>query len=354
MASTPPRYDASTGSPAPSSRSTVDEKMRIRMALGGRAWRGYFPVGAELTSGKPDQKEGLYFGAELDDDASRGAGGHAAPRAQPLPGAAGRAAAAVLDHLAAMTRLGHRLMEGIALALGLERAFFADRYTGDPLILFRIFHYPPLPAGVEAETLWSVGEHTDYGLLTILMQDEIGGLAVKSKGGWIEAPPIEGSFVCNIGDMLDRMTGGLYRSTPHRVRNRSDRGRLSFPFFFDPGWNARIEPIPTGAAARDDRDERWDHASVHEFSGTYGDYLLRKVGRVFPDLGDTRSLADAVRSRSHARSRSRTGAAAARGSSPRRAAPPRTAGVVPEARSASASRNHEIGTPSKTGSRPAR
>ena len=116
-------------------------------------------------------------------------------------------------------------------------------------ILFRIFHYPPLPAGVEAEALWSVGEHTDYGLLTILMQDEIGGLAVKSKGGWIEAPPIEGAFVCNLGDMLDRMTGGLYRSTPHRVRNRSDRGRLSFPFFFDPGWNASDPADPDRRAA---------------------------------------------------------------------------------------------------------
>ena len=238
----------------------LEEKMRIRMALGGRAWRGYFPVGAELTSGKPDQKEGLYFGAELDD-------AHPEVRAStPLhgrnlfPERPAELRSVVLDHLTAMTRLGHRLMEGIALALGLERGFFADRYTGDPLILFRIFHYPPLPAGVEAETLWSVGEHTDYGLLTILMQDEIGGLAVKSKDGWIEAPPVEGSFVCNIGDMLDRMTGGLYRSTPHRVRNRSDRGRLSFPFFFDPGWNAKIEPIPTGTALRDDRDERWDRS----------------------------------------------------------------------------------------------
>jgi isopenicillin N synthase-like dioxygenase len=264
----------------------LEEKMKIRMALGGRAWRGYFPVGAELTSGQPDQKEGVYFGAELDDAhpevrASTPLHGHNLFPERPT-----ELRSAVLDHLTAMTRLGHRLMEGIALALGLERGFFAERYTGDPLTLFRIFHYPALPAGVESESLWSVGEHTDYGLLTILMQDDIGGLAVKSKGGWIEAPPVEGSFVCNIGDMLDRMTGGLYRSTPHRVRNRSERGRLSFPFFFDPGWNARIEAIPTGAAVRDDRDQRWDRASVHEFSGTYGEYLLRKVGRVFPDLGD--------------------------------------------------------------------
>jgi isopenicillin N synthase-like dioxygenase len=122
----------------------LEEKMAIRMALGGRAWRGYFPVGAELTSGRPDQKEGLYFGAELDDDHP------AVVAATPLhgrnlfPARPADLREAVLDHMAAMTRLGGLVMEGMALALGLERTWFADRYTGDPFVLFRIFHYPPL------------------------------------------------------------------------------------------------------------------------------------------------------------------------------------------------------------------
>jgi isopenicillin N synthase-like dioxygenase len=171
-------------------------------------------------------------------------------------------------------------MAGIALSLGLEESYFFERYTGDPLILFRIFNYPARPT-TEG---WGVGEHTDYGLLTILKQDEAGGLQVKSQSHWIEAPPIPGSFVCNIGDMLDRMTGGRYRSTPHRVRNLSGRDRLSFPFFFDPNFNAEVAPIKLGAAATDDWRERWDGASVHEFSGTYGDYLLNKVSKVFPQL----------------------------------------------------------------------
>jgi isopenicillin N synthase-like dioxygenase len=188
--------------------------------------------------------------------------------------------------MAAMTRLGHALMEGIALSLGLEASYFADRYTADPLVLFRIFNYPPQPLGPDAPSAWGVGEHTDYGLLTILKQDDAGGLEVKSKSGWKAAPPIPGTFVCNIGDMLDRMTGGRYRSTPHRVRNMSSRSRLSFPFFFDPNFNAEVKRIesPELEEVVDDWETRWDRSSIHAFSGTYGEYLLHKVGKVFPAL----------------------------------------------------------------------
>src|SRR5687767_1200484 len=120
----------------------LDSKMAIRMELGGRAWRGYFPVGDELTSGKPDLKEGIYFGAELSDD-------HPLVKANvPLhgrnlfPADMPEFRDAVLDYLAAMSSLGHTLMSGIALSLGLDASYFTDRYTADPLVLFRIFNYP--------------------------------------------------------------------------------------------------------------------------------------------------------------------------------------------------------------------
>ncbi len=190
----------------------------------------------------------------------------------------------VLDYMAAMTALGHRLMEGIALSLGLEAFYFADRYTKDPLILFRIFHYPRDTRPAENKPRWGVGEHTDYGVLTILKQDDTGGLQVKSRSRWIAAPPVAGTFLCNIGDMLDRMTGGRYRSTPHRVSSPTKSDRLSFPFFFDPNFNAEVRPIELGGVVRDDKHERWDRQSVHEFSGTYGEYLLGKVSKVFPEL----------------------------------------------------------------------
>jgi isopenicillin N synthase-like dioxygenase len=258
------------------------EKMQIEMNRGGKAWRGYFRVGDELTSGRPDQKEGLYFGQELAADHPLVQQGIPLQGPNLFPEVPAGMRSTVLQYMAALTELGQRLMGGIALGLGLPESYFAEHGTRDPLTLFRIFNYPP-PASPEH---WGVGEHTDYGLLTILLQDDVGGLEVKSKSDWILAPPLPGTFVCNIGDMLDRMTRGVYRSTPHRVRNVSGRDRMSFPFFFDPNFFADVRAIdlPSGETAPDDRGNRWDQSSVHIFQGTYGEYLLGKVGKVFPEL----------------------------------------------------------------------
>ncbi len=261
------------------------QKMQIAMSRGGRAWRGYFPVGRELTSGKPDRKEGLYFGAELPADHPTVLSGRPLHGPNLFPAIPGFRET-VLEYLDSLRQLGHRLMSGISLSLGLDEHYFRQRYFEDPLILFRIFNYPHTATRDGSETPWGVGEHTDYGLLTILRQDDTGGLQVKSRARWIDAPPIPGSFLCNIGDMLERLTRGIYRSTPHRVINTSPRDRLSFPFFFDPGFDARMLPVEglSNDALADHSGERWDQASVHEFSGTYGDYLLAKVAKVFPEL----------------------------------------------------------------------
>jgi isopenicillin N synthase-like dioxygenase len=257
------------------------EKMKIAMAHGGRAWRGFFPVGGELTSGRPDIKEGVYFGEELGPDDPRVKAGLPLHGANLFPEAAPEMKPAVMTFMREAEQSAHAIMEGVAMSLGLDAQYFRRTYTAQPTMLIRIFHYPASAPGKG----WGVGEHTDYGLLTLLAQDDIGGLAVKTPHGWIDAPPIPGALVCNIGDMLDRLTAGAYRSTPHRVLNASGRSRLSFPFFFDPGFDARIVPLPDHAQyVHDDSSERWDRANVHTFSGTYGDYLLGKVSKVFPDL----------------------------------------------------------------------
>ena len=263
------------------------EKMHIEMQQGGRAWRGYFPVGGELTSGQPDLKEGLYLGTELPDEDPRVRAHWPLHGANLWPVQPQALRQVVLDYMQATERAAHAVMEGVAMSLGLEQDWFTRHYTAVPTVLFRLFHYPPQPAG---QAQWGVGEHTDYGLLTLLLQDTVPGLQVRTPQGWIDAPPLPGTLVCNIGDMLDRLTGGLYRSTPHRVLNASGRQRYSFPLFFDPDFSAKVTPLPQHARldasqVAADRADRWDGNSVlAPFDGTYGDYLLGKVGKVFPQL----------------------------------------------------------------------
>ncbi|WP_344506108.1 isopenicillin N synthase family dioxygenase [Dactylosporangium maewongense] len=259
-------------------------KMEIAMAHGGRAWRGFFPVGAELTSGVPDRKEGLYFGTELGPDAPQVRAGLPLHGANLFPEQVPDLRPAVLSYVTRMTTVAQTVLRGVALSLGLPAGYFAESYTADPTVLFRIFHYPPSPPDSDE---WGVGEHTDYGLLTLLLQDGNGGLQVRTPDGWLDAPPIPGTFVCNIGDMLDRMTGGWYRSTPHRVRNVSGNERLSFPFFFDPDFTQQVPPLPSSGGS--EGGPRWDGQDLRAFTGTYGEYLVAKVGKVFPELfADTR------------------------------------------------------------------
>lgn len=266
-------------------------KLRIPMSAGGRAWRGYFPLGGELTSNRPDWKEGLYLGSELGPGHPRVQAGVILHGANLWPGIDGFRET-VLAYIDELTALGHTLLRGLALGLGIEADWFERHGTADPLVLLRLFNYPSRPVPPGGEARWGVGEHTDYGLLTLLWQDGVGGLQVRAdKPGvpgeheWIGAPPLAGSFVVNIGDMLDRMTGGRWRSVPHRVAiNASGSDRLSIPFFFDPDFDTRVQPVPGSGPGADDSGRRWDGANLQAFDGTYGAYVTAKVGKVFPGL----------------------------------------------------------------------
>jgi isopenicillin N synthase-like dioxygenase len=259
-----------------------DRKADIAMSRGGLAWRGWFPVGGELTSGKPDRKEGVYFGTELPPTDPRVQADTPLHGPNLFPVDPADLKRVVLRWIEQVTALGQAVLSGIALGLGLDRDWFARHLTADPTVLFRVFHYPP----GDTES-WGVGEHTDYGLVTLLAQDHHGGLQVRSGDTWIDVPADPYAFVVNIGDMLERMTRGAYRSNPHRVRNLSGADRLSFPLFVDPSWDATVTPLPQTVLddlPADDAAHRWDGQSVHAWEGVYGDYLTAKVAKVFPAL----------------------------------------------------------------------
>ncbi len=254
-------------------------KQAVSMSRNGIAWRGWFPLGGELTSGQPDGKEGYYFGREQPADGRMLHGPNAWPDEVP------ELRTVVTQWMDAAEALGHRLLSLLAEGLGLAPTWFVEHLTVDPTVLFRIFRYPPHRPG---HAVWGVGEHTDYGLLTLLATDGSPGLEVNVGGQWVAAPADPELIICNLGDMLDRLTGGRYRSTAHRVRNLGTADRYSMPFFFDPGWNARIDPLPLndGWVAPASRVCRWDEVDLATVEGTYGAWLSNKVSNVFPMLVD--------------------------------------------------------------------
>lgn len=284
----------------------LEEKRKIDMLLGGSAWRGYFGVGDELTSGFPDQKEGIYFGSESNDTTKPLHGLNLYPTRPYLLEKADEPSVelnhilfqeSVPRHMAAMKNIASRLMQAIALSLDLDPAT-ALNFT-QPTELFRIFSYPAHNDSFGAESQ-GVGEHTDYGYLTILTQDQQGGLQVRDAKTheWVDVQPLHNHYVVNLGDALEHYTGGLYRATPHRVVQRvgASSPRLSMPYFFDPDFDSEMLSIADQLKpelrekilARRQNDEyasrRWDKVDPSRFSGRYGEYLLAKVSKVFPSL----------------------------------------------------------------------
>ncbi|WGI23496.1 2OG-Fe(II) oxygenase family protein [Amylibacter sp. IMCC11727] len=145
-------------------------------------------------------------------------------------------------YTAAMTILGQRLISIAAKACNADPANLAPAFE-NPTLWLRLLHYPPTPP-LSADDLYGSAPHTDFGALTLLAQDGVGGLQVQTPSGdWIDAPKIDGTFVVNVGDMLNRFSNGFLKSTPHRVINRSGRERYSIPFFFDPHVNTTVQPL---------------------------------------------------------------------------------------------------------------
>jgi len=148
----------------------------------------------------------------------------------------------ILEYYQAVMALGSSLLECIAYGLDKNPEVFREKYT-KPLGRGQLVYYPPISADDLACNSYSAAPHTDFGVLTILLQDSLGGLQVRHQNGeWIDVPPIEGSFICNIGDLLERWTNGKLKSTIHRVLNTSGKDRLSIPVFFDPNSDAWIDP----------------------------------------------------------------------------------------------------------------
>jgi isopenicillin N synthase-like dioxygenase len=162
------------------------------------------------------------------------------------------------------------LMRGFAIGLGLSENFFL-RTADRPLSRASYVYYPAQDESC-GEEQFGVAPHTDFGVLTVLCQDDTGGLQVQdANGDWIHAPPIEGTLIVNVADLLARWTGGAYKSTPHRVVNSSGRERLSLVLAFDPNPETMIDPSEIKDGVGPDIQEKI----------TCGDYLQWRFAKAF-------------------------------------------------------------------------
>jgi isopenicillin N synthase-like dioxygenase len=173
----------------------------------------------------------------------------------------------MLAYAAAMEELGRRLFVLFAKALDLPDDYFARSFD-KPTTFLRLLHYPPQPEA-SSENQFGSAPHTDYGAITMLAQDDTGGLHVRHRSGdWIAATPIPGAFVVNVGDVMARWTNDRYVSTEHRVLNTGGGHRYSVPFFFDPNMDVTIDCLATCKSA---------NAASKYPPVRYGDYLLSRL-----------------------------------------------------------------------------
>ena len=260
-----------------------------REAGTNRFHHGYLrPGSTQMYDGaRLDLKESFNWGVEPGGGSRTGSGaasaggpdgrpGAEAPPENPLlgpnvwPAAMPALKAAVHPYFEAASACAEDLLRGFALGAGLDAEHFIRR-RDRPVSRGSLQYYPPQPLGA-GEDRFGVAPHTDFGMLTVLCQDAIGGLEIRRlTGEWAAMPPIPGTLVVNVGDLLERWSNRRYRSTMHRVINRSGRERLSLVLAYDPNFETLVDPHAFCAEGE----------TPHEAPVTCGDYLLWRFAKAF-------------------------------------------------------------------------
>ena len=248
-----------------------------READTNRFHHGYLKPGSTkmYDDARLDLKESFNWGIELEGESVREHDTDTAP-ANPLlgpnvwPAAMPELKASVYPYFEAASACAEDLLRGFALGAGLDAEHFI-RHRDRPVSRGSLQYYPPQPANAE-EDQFGVAPHTDFGVLTVLCQDAVGGLQIQRRTGeWAAMPPIPGTLVVNIGDLLERWSNCRYRSTVHRVINTSGRERLSLVLAYDPNFETPVDPRAFCAPGETPHDEPI----------TCGDYLLWRFRKAF-------------------------------------------------------------------------
>ncbi|MHA6784131.1 isopenicillin N synthase family dioxygenase [Pseudonocardia saturnea] len=247
-------FGAAPGQIAELTRTTrrfFDLPLRDRLALDNRNsphFRGYTRLGHEITAGRPDAREQLDFAPE---QRTRPRADWDAPfRLLEGPNQWPDAAlpelrTVVLEWAGLLGRVGAELTRAVAASLGLPEDHFDPLFAGDPHWFGKLIRYVGREDdGPDAQ---GVGPHADWGFLTLLLQDDTGGLQARPSrtDGWVDVPPVEGALVVNVGEMLEVATHGYLVATVHRVRPCAPgTTRQSIGMFWSPRLDAVLHPVP--------------------------------------------------------------------------------------------------------------
>ncbi|WP_420547084.1 isopenicillin N synthase family dioxygenase [Curvivirga sp.] len=215
-----------------------EKKNELNIKYSGKTLRGYIPTYAENVDPEHtrDFKECFDLGVSQEETS---------PFHGPnlMPDEPSDFIAVFEEYHKAMMALSKKLVGAIALSLDLPMDYF-EKFQQNPITIQRLLHYPPQKDTISKDEI-GIGAHTDYGFLTILCQDNQGGLEVMNRNGdWISAPPIDDTFIVNIGDLVQTLTNDRYISTVHRVINKGGNHRYSLPFFLDMDFDAVVEVLP--------------------------------------------------------------------------------------------------------------
>ena len=257
------------------SRRFHAQPLAVKEAVAMNRWhRGYmgFATSTLVTSRverarRPNMSESFMMMHEVAADDPECLAGKPLQGPNPWPADLPGFREAVTAYNDALVVLGRHLTGLVEQALSLSTGRLAAMFER-PTTFLRLLHYPSRPADAPDDEFGSA-PHTDYGFITILLQDDTGGLEVQmADGRWLPAPPIPGSFVVNLADMGERLSNGRWRSTRHRVINRSGTDRYTVPFFYDMDMEAEVAPLPElvpAGSAPIAQPER------------YGDYLMARL-----------------------------------------------------------------------------
>ena len=251
-------------------RQPVEKKREVAI---NKRHRGFNALGDALMyeATKPDYKEFYTMGLELGEDDSDVVAGEPLRGPNNWPTDRPGLRRAMTRYYDEIGRCGADLLTCVAVSLGLDAGFFKDKYL-KRLQRTQIIYYPPHPQGATPDT-FGLAPHTDFGCITLLWQDQNGGLEVLERQSkqWIAAKPIPGTLVVNVGDLLGRWSNDRYASTPHRVINKSGRERFSIATFYDPDFKAVVDPRQLGAAEAECKYE----------PTTSGAHILGRIERSF-------------------------------------------------------------------------